>query len=108
MKIIEGFEEARAVLSRQTSLEAPGGDDREQAVREIIADVRRRGDVALLDYTEKFDGVRLTSLEIDRKEIAGASEKLDKDLLAALELAAERIGDFHRAQKDVPQMRWAS
>ena len=42
--------------------EAPDVDDREQTVRQVINDVRRRGDAALLDYTLKFDGVKLTSL----------------------------------------------
>lgn len=100
MKIIDGFEAAKSILSRQSSKEVPGGDDREKEVRKIIEDVRNRGDAALFDYTEKFDGVRLTSLEVDKSEIADAYRQVDSELLAALKLAAERIRSFHTAQKD--------
>ncbi|MFC1948894.1 histidinol dehydrogenase, partial [Chloroflexota bacterium] len=101
MKRIEGFKQAKEVLSRQgPSLEAFRTDDREQAVRKIIDDVRRRGDAALLDYTLKFDGVKLASLEVDKKQIAGAYGEVSSDLLSALKLAAERIAAYHTAQKD--------
>ena len=58
MKIIEGFEPVKSVLSRQASKQGFESDDKEQAVRQIINDVREKGDTALLEYTEKFDGVR--------------------------------------------------
>jgi len=98
MKIIEGFEKARLALTRQSRKDMPD-DDREKTVRQIINDVRRRGDAALLDYTEKFDGVRLASLEVDKKDIDRAYNETDKGLLAALELAAERINAYHAEQK---------
>jgi histidinol dehydrogenase len=98
MKIIEGFEKAREALTRR-SREKPLEDSREDTVREIIRDVRQRGDAALFDYAERFDGVRLSSLEIDKKEINRAHKELDNELLAALELAAERITAFHTEQK---------
>jgi histidinol dehydrogenase len=61
LKIIEGFQQAKVVLSRQGAAQkALEDDEREQVVRQIIKEVRRRGDAALFDYTEKFDGVRLT------------------------------------------------
>ncbi|MDP2729683.1 MAG: histidinol dehydrogenase [Dehalococcoidales bacterium] len=100
MKIIEGFESAKSVLSRQAPKEMFSGDEREQAVRQIVNDVRDRGDVALFDYTEKFDAVRLAALEVDKEQIKGACLKVDSELLSALKLAAERISSFHRAQKD--------
>ncbi len=98
MKIIEGFEKARLALTRQSRKDMPD-DDREKTVRQIINDVRRRGEAALLDYTEKFDGVRLASLEVDKKDIDRAYNETDKGLLAALELAAERINAYHAEQK---------
>ena len=100
MKIITGFEPAKAALSRQASKDAFGGDDREQAVRQIIDEVRQRGDAALLDYTFKFDGVRLTSLEVTKKQITAAYREADAEVVSALKLAAERIGSFHTAQKN--------
>lgn len=98
MKIIKGFEKAKLALTRQPREDMPEGGH-EDAVRKIIRGVRKRGDSALLDYTEKFDGVRLSSLEVDTREIDRAYRELDKRLLAALELAAERITAYHSRQK---------
>jgi histidinol dehydrogenase len=99
MKIIEGFREAKSLLSRQTPPGAPGDDERERVVRQIVNDVRERGDAALFDYTEKFDNVRLSSLEISKGQINRAYKDLDAELLSALKLAAERITAFHMEQK---------
>ncbi|GAI14438.1 unnamed protein product [marine sediment metagenome] len=76
-----------------------GTDDPEQAVRQIVNEVRERGDTALLDLTLKIDGIKLTSLEIDKEQIASAYQEVSKELVSALKLVAERIGSFHRAQK---------
>jgi histidinol dehydrogenase len=100
MKIVEGYESAKAILSRQAAREGFGGDDRESVVRDIIRDVREQGDAALFKYTEKFDGVRLASLEVGREQITLASKEVDKELLAALKLAAGRIEHYHMEQKN--------
>ncbi len=100
MKIIEGFRSARLVLSRQVPGEAVGTDDREQAVRQIINEVRDRGDAALFDYTLKFDGVELTSLEVSKEQLTSAYREVDSELVSVLKLAAERIGAFHTRQKE--------
>ncbi len=99
MKIIEGFQAAKSRLSRQTVQGIPGDDEREKVVRQIVNDVRERGDAALFDYTEKFDNVRLSSLEISKGQINRAYKDIDAELLSALELAAERIAVFHMEQK---------
>jgi histidinol dehydrogenase len=99
LRIIEGFKSAKSILSRQAPREVFGGDDREQVVRQIIDEVRRRGDAALLDYTQRFDGVKLTSLEVNKKQIASACREVDKELVSALKLAARRIRSFHLGQK---------
>ena len=99
MKIIEGFQAAKSALSRQTTFEFYG-NDAEQAVRQIIDEVRNRGDAALIDYTLKFDGIKLTCLEISKQQITSAYQEVDKELVSALKLAAERIYSFHLAQKD--------
>ncbi|MCK4273743.1 MAG: histidinol dehydrogenase, partial [Dehalococcoidales bacterium] len=101
MKIIEGFESAKLILSRQTPKESPGSDDRERVVRQIVNDVRDRGDAALFEYTEKFDGVKLASLEVDKERIDRAYQEVDAGLLSALKLAAERITTFHTEQKNI-------
>ena len=98
MKIIEGFEPARLVLSRQVPLDFYPGE-LEAVVRQIINEVRRNGDAALRDYTLKFDGVELTSLEVDKRQLDSAYREVDSRLVSALELAAERIRSFHLSQK---------
>ncbi|OPZ60182.1 MAG: Histidinol dehydrogenase [Deltaproteobacteria bacterium ADurb.Bin510] len=70
----------------------------EQRVSAIIADVKARGDAALFEYTERFDGYRPASLVIDEAEIAAAAAQVDPSLLEALVTAAKRIEDFHRRQ----------
>ncbi len=111
---IEGFEPAKVVLSRQTVAEfytvLPalrqklremfGTDDSEKVARQIINEVRNRGDTALLDYTSKIDGVKLNSLEVNKQQVASAYQKVDAELVSALKLAAERIRAFHIRQKD--------
>jgi histidinol dehydrogenase len=99
MKIIEGFEAAREALSRQRATAAHVDDEREEVVRQIVRDVRQRGDAALFDYTKKFDNVRLDKLEVDRTLVDRAYLKVDKKLRDALELAAGRITAFHERQK---------
>ena len=59
-----GRDPDRAVFGR----EQPLSGDVSETVREIIRDVSLRGDEALRDYTEKFDGVRLKELEVSREE----------------------------------------
>ncbi len=68
------------------------------AVKEILADVRARGDEALADLTERFDGVRPPHLRVPAEEIAAAPGALDPELRDALERAAAGIADFHRHQ----------
>src|SRR5579859_7510177 len=74
--------------------------DVEAAVRAIVADVAARGDQALKDYTEKFDHVDLDriGLRVTSNDIAAATEACDRDALAALQLARERIEAYHRRQ----------
>ncbi|MEK7353621.1 MAG: histidinol dehydrogenase [Chloroflexota bacterium] len=100
LKIIKGFEAAKSALSRGgPSAGAFESDDREQTVRQIIDDVRRRGDAAVRDYTLKFDGVKRSKLEVSKEQIAGAYREVDAKLISALKLAARRIRSFHTAQK---------
>ncbi|MGC1679208.1 MAG: histidinol dehydrogenase [Candidatus Binataceae bacterium] len=74
------------------------------AVAKIISDVRRRGDQALFDYTQKFDGVKLTprTLCVTAAELAAAPKKIPALDRRALELAARRIARFHRKTLERP------
>ena len=69
-------------------------------VTAIIADVRARGDDALIEYTARFDRLELTpaTLRVTPDEIEAATEAVPPALLEALDLAAQRIEAFHRAQ----------
>ena len=71
-----------------------------ETVREIIANVRRNGDAAVVDYTNRFDRVRLgvETLRIAPHEVAAATAAVPAELHAALSLAAARIEAFHRVQ----------
>jgi histidinol dehydrogenase len=114
LRIIEGFQSAKATLSRAEAGQTPpvspalkqglekmfGVSDPESAVKLIIDEVRRRGDAALLDYTQKIDGVRLASLEVSKEQISCAYGEVDGELVSALKLAAQRISAYHTAQKD--------
>ncbi len=68
------------------------------AVAEIIAEVRRRRDAALLDFCEKFDGVRPARLRVSMEEIAAAREEVGAEFLGILEEAAANIRVFHEKQ----------
>ncbi len=78
-------------------------DEAEAAAREIVAAVRARGVDAILELTAKYDGLALKAedLRVTPQEIERAYNACPKDLLAALELAAQRIRMFH--DKERPQ-----
>ena len=77
----------------------------ESATAKILADVAKRGDGAVLEYTKKFD--RLTeqqaptvkALELSQQELQAALENLHKDQREALETAAKRVKNYHERQK---------
>ena len=68
------------------------------AVDAVIANVRQNGDAALLEYTEKFDGVKLSDLRVSDEEIARAMMQVSPGLVDTLRAAAANIEAFHRAQ----------
>ncbi len=69
-----------------------------ETVSGILSDVRERGDAALLDYTERFDGVRLNSLIVSPEEMDEAASQLESSFLDVLERAAANIRKFHSRQ----------
>src|SRR5882762_3509824 len=83
-----------AILARR------GGntDAVDSAVAKIIAAVRKRGDRALIEFTKKFDRVKLTAatLRVTEPECQEALKSISREDRLALELAARRITDFHR------------
>ncbi len=91
-----GFEAAfEALISARLGTEADIGRD----VAAIIADVRKRGDAALIDHTARLDRLRVAcvaELRVEAGDIAAARAACPADALAALELAHQRIADYHR------------
>lgn len=68
------------------------------AATNIVEDVRQRGDEALFDLTERFDGVKISELRVPQQALDGAAAKIDPVTLEALQHAARQIRDFHERQ----------
>jgi histidinol dehydrogenase len=73
-----------------------------ETVQNVIDDIRENGDAALLKYTEKFDGVKLTpdQLRVSEQEIEDAIKSIDPELLTIMKEAASNIRRFHEEQKE--------
>lgn len=72
----------------------------------VSDDVKQRGDAAVLEYTERFDRVKLTreQIKVKPEEIEAGYERLDKETRDALEYAAKNIWNFH--EKQLPEEMW--
>ncbi len=68
-------------------------------VNTVLTDVRTRGDRAVLDYEEKFDRVRLSSLQVTEAEMEAAEQLIPEELKDALQQAERNIATFHEAQR---------
>lgn len=103
LKIVNGDrDEGRRFLSSLVLRTGKENNDIVKSVEEILAGVKSRGDKALTEYTERFDGVKLQSgmVKVTDKEIAEAYEKVDKRLLEAIRSSKENIEKFHSKQKE--------
>jgi len=107
MRIVEGFQKAKPLLTREVPsyglplYQKPKSRARsrkpspEEIVKLILADVQFKGDKALFGYAKKLDGVEISSLEVSKSETSDAYANVDKKLVSALKLAANRIKQFH-------------
>lgn len=86
--------EFRAFLSAKREMD----EDVDQAVAAILADVRKRGDAAVLHYTMRFDRLELSaeSMRIPASELAAAVDRCPAETIAALKTAKSRIEAYHR------------
>ncbi|HET7833233.1 MAG TPA: histidinol dehydrogenase [Gallionella sp.] len=90
-----------AELSKLLAFEATADELLENTVARILADVRQRGDEAVLEYTRKFDRLPLAdaaAMELPRDELRAAFDALTDDQRLALEQAAMRITAYHEKQ----------
>ncbi|WP_342630821.1 histidinol dehydrogenase [Marinobacter alkaliphilus] len=72
-----------------------------ESVRHILREVKTRGDAAVLEFTEKFDRLKVSSmaeLEMGKSRLQEALERIPQDQRLALEKAAERVRDYHERQ----------
>ena len=72
------------------------------AARRIVADIRDRRDEALLEYTERFDGIRPDPVRVPHEEIREARNALDKGVEEAFHVAIENVRFFHKRELDRP------
>ena len=82
----------------------------EQRVADILADVRQRGDAAVLEYTKRFDALDVTAmaaLELTQAELKAAFEALPAAQSDALQAAARRVRSYHEAQKKANGESWS-
>ena len=123
MRIYEDWEEARRTVLRRRDMvvfdEVPEpvrasirrvfGEELtpDEAVARILADVRRRGDEAMRDWTARIDGLVLDTIEVPAEDWEAAHDSLPADLADALDLAAERIRAFH-ARQPISSLSWTT
>ena len=82
----------------------------EQRVADILADVAQRGDAAVLEYTQRFDGLQAASmaaLELTQAELQAAYDGLPAEQRDALTAAAQRVRSYHEAQKKACGESWS-
>jgi len=81
----------------------------EQRVADILADVKARGDAAVLEYTARFDGLKadhMAALELTQTELKAAFDGLPTEQREALQAAASRVRSYHAAQKKASGESW--
>jgi histidinol dehydrogenase len=87
------------ILQRRASVSVKE-DDIQKSARKIILDVQKQGDRAVRNYTEKFDGLKLNKIAVNKKEVEASASQVDKKFLRALKESAKRIRRFHERQKE--------
>ena len=92
-------EERWESLSKRPALDA---SSLTAAVNDIMRSVATGGDRQLLEYTRKFDGVALEQLQVSASEIKSQAALVNEELKKAIQVAANNIGTFHKAQKHEP------
>ena len=112
LKLIKGIDKAHEILDRADLLDMSDlpesvlertrelfGDDvsPEQSVVRMLREVREEGDAAVRRYAKLLDSVDVEELRVEPKEMKQALDGISKELRASLELAAQRVTDFHQA-----------
>lgn len=85
--LVEILEKLRSKRSKQNDLK--------EAVSSILDEVKKNGDRALFEFTQRFDGVKLSAIAVSKAEIREAYDTIDQDVFTALRRAQENIEIFH-------------
>lgn len=99
IKIEDGMNK-RKVLNELLKREEEDTLEVEEIVRDIITNIRKNGDKAVKEYTEKFDGAVLDSLKVTKEEIDFALEDVGEEFLNILKEAKENIRVYHEEEKE--------
>ncbi|MBS4179304.1 histidinol dehydrogenase [Lederbergia citrea] len=97
-------DEFTATYISKKSKKKPFDDNVMETVKEVIENVRTRGEVALKEYTEKFDGGIPHSWQVTEEERAKAWQEVPEEVIEALERAAKNIRNFHSKQLQQSRM----
>lgn len=102
MRIIKLTDETKKNILENMLKRSPNQyEEYESVVADIIADVKKRGDEAVFEYTKRFDKVCITkeTFLVSKDEIKEAYDKIDKDVLEVIRKSIKNIEDYHKKQK---------
>ena len=94
------YAEQKSELQRHLSRSVTFEPEVREVVQEILTDIKDRGDTALYEYTERFQGFRPGEVMVSSEEIRNAYEEADGDFIAILEEAYRNITVFHELEVD--------
>jgi histidinol dehydrogenase len=100
MKILQNKKEIQSFLKVLSGRASGGGQEVENRVRNILIDISKNGNRAVLKYTKAFDSLTTKSLKISPDEIERGSKMAKKEVVRALKTSAKRIKTFHEMQKE--------
>ena len=101
MRIVRLTEQTKGDLLNNLVKRSPDQyDEYEQTVKEILSQVRQRGDAAVIEYTNRFDSERIntSNIRVSPEEIEAAVQGFDKELYEVMERAARNIREYHEKQ----------
>ncbi len=101
-RLVEGQADFDAKLDALLAWESVSDKQVNQIVDDVISNVRAKGDAALVEYTNRFDrmsAISMAELEMDQARLHKALQNLPEEQRVALEVAAQRIADYHERQK---------
>ena len=95
------FENTLTQAQRYNLLQRPSPYNQivENVIKDLCLDVKRRGDVALCEYTKRFDKIDLQLLQISKEEFLEAKNLVQPEFISALRVAIDNISKFHEQQR---------